>query len=178
MANLYLRMDDDEFEEKFASNECSQDICCESYEKDLLEEACRARKMEQVLLDEKEVWREHMFHCHETKTPPLKVISINQTCSACPSQWDAVLEDGREVYIRYRWGRLSIRCPGVDGEEIFGAVLADDLDGCLEYSELKEHAKEVLDLPVECSHNAGPMYLINFKTGTTETIELEKDEKL
>ena len=166
MANLYLRMDEDEFEAMVQEG---------GSVKAILDEARRARKMEQVLLDEKEVWREHMFHCHETNTKPsLKVISINQTCSACPSQWDAVLEDGREVYIRYRWGWLSIRCPGVDGEELLGKSCGDDLAGSMEYSELKEHAKEVLDLPEECSHNAGPLYLIDFKTGTTKIIELEK----
>lgn len=33
---------------------------------------------------------------------------LTQTCGACPSQWEGELEDGRMLYIRYRWGYLSI----------------------------------------------------------------------
>ena len=40
--------------------------------------------------------------------PVLKIVSLEQTCSACPSQWDAQTSDGRYVYIRYRWGMLRV----------------------------------------------------------------------
>lgn len=30
-----------------------------------------------------------------------------QTCSACPSQWEGITEDGRSIYVRYRWGTLT-----------------------------------------------------------------------
>lgn len=36
-----------------------------------------------------------------------KVAYLEQTCTACPSQWEGKMEDGRYVYIRYRWGALS-----------------------------------------------------------------------
>ena len=38
----------------------------------------------------------------------MKLRSSKMTCSACPSQWDAVTEDGDEVYIRYRHGHLTV----------------------------------------------------------------------
>lgn len=40
--------------------------------------------------------------------PESKVIwGIRQTCGACPSQWEGVLEDGRFVYIRFRDADLT-----------------------------------------------------------------------
>jgi hypothetical protein len=32
------------------------------------------------------------------------VKSAEQTCSACPTQWQGMLRDGRAFYFRYRWG--------------------------------------------------------------------------
>lgn len=37
----------------------------------------------------------------------MKVKSLVRTCSACPSQWEGELEDGRFIYIRFRWGNLG-----------------------------------------------------------------------
>lgn len=37
----------------------------------------------------------------------LAITELVQTCGACPSQWEGTLDDGRVVYIRYRFGRLS-----------------------------------------------------------------------
>lgn len=39
----------------------------------------------------------------------LHIASLKRTCIACPSQWEGVLEDGRPIYIRFRWGELSVR---------------------------------------------------------------------
>lgn len=65
------------------------------------------------------------------------------TSSVCPSQWNAKTNDGRKVYIRFRWGYLSVRVetdsyPGdaVKGEEIFGKQLSDSLDGFLSEEQL------------------------------------------
>lgn len=38
----------------------------------------------------------------------MKLKCIEQTCDACPSQWEARDIDDRPVYIRYRWGTLEI----------------------------------------------------------------------
>ena len=50
------------------------------------------------------------------------------TCEACPSQWEGITDDGQEVYIRYRWGHLSVR---VNGAEIFSRQIGDGFDGVL-----------------------------------------------
>lgn len=35
------------------------------------------------------------------------VTELDQTCRACPSQWEGRTDDGNRIYIRYRHGWLS-----------------------------------------------------------------------
>ena len=67
-----------------------------------------------------------------------RVSTLKQTCSSCPSQWEATLEDGRMVYIRYRYGALAARVSpeptddigkAVMGRSLFAKILGEDLDG-------------------------------------------------
>ena len=83
------------------------------------------------------------------------VTSLKKTCTACPSQWEGELEDGRMLYVRYRWGELSA---GV-GEDIGAAVkngrsealyfehVGDGLDGWMTFEELKGHLQGLLEFP-------------------------------
>ena len=48
----------------------------------------------------------------------MKVTGLKCTCWPCPSQWEARTEDGRFVYIRYRWGELHVG----SGSTLEGAV--------------------------------------------------------
>lgn len=38
----------------------------------------------------------------------LQLVELEMTCSACPSQWEGRLVDGRYVYVRCRWGVLQV----------------------------------------------------------------------
>lgn len=38
----------------------------------------------------------------------MKIKFLKRTCIACPSQWEGKLSDGREIYIRFRWGKLTV----------------------------------------------------------------------
>jgi len=38
----------------------------------------------------------------------MKITHIEQTCGACPSQWEITLKNGHMIYVRYRWGCLYI----------------------------------------------------------------------
>ena len=84
----------------------------------------------------------------------MKVKTIEQTCYACPSQWEIKLEDGRMVYVRYRWGYLSARLSpnktddimdAVSGKEIFGKTIGDKLDGYISESRLRTLLKDILE---------------------------------
>jgi hypothetical protein len=75
------------------------------------------------------------------------IASIRQTCSASPSQWEGNLKDGRMLYIRYRWGHLSIKIipkatsdilDAVKGISVFSQQWSDNvMDGEISYSEIE-----------------------------------------
>lgn len=56
-------------------------------------------------------------------TQPFIIKELSQTSLSCPSQWEGWLDDGRPLYIRYRWARLSVRF-GPPGGTIDDAVSA------------------------------------------------------
>jgi len=82
----------------------------------------------------------------------LQITKLKKTCEACPAQWEGEDSKGNPIYIRFRWGYLSIRrgkkdedtMSAIDGEEIFGEKLSDGLDGNLSFEELKNAVKSGL----------------------------------
>ena len=54
----------------------------------------------------------------EGKSPV--IVMLEQTCGACPSQWEGQLADGRALYVRYRHGYLR-------------ACVADTLGGAISF---------------------------------------------
>lgn len=70
----------------------------------------------------------------------MKLISLEKTCWACPAQWEGQLEDGRYVYIRYRWGHLQVGYGNTIDEAIdnrdYGQKIGDGFDGYLETPEM------------------------------------------
>ena len=75
---------------------------------------------------------------------------------AAPSQWEGWTSDNRQIYIRYRWGILSINIgevgdkaemAAVDGEEIFTCNVGGQYDGLMNYATLKELTKDIIKLP-------------------------------
>jgi hypothetical protein len=84
------------------------------------------------------------------------VKEIEQTCEACPSQWEGYTDDGRSIYIRYRWGFLSVRIgspsdksefAGVRGKEILNKQLGDSYHGFLSYEDLAKATSEIIQFP-------------------------------
>lgn len=51
----------------------------------------------------------------------IEINELKQTCMACPSQWEFYTFDNRPVYVRYRWGFLSV-CIGKENGVIMDAV--------------------------------------------------------
>lgn len=73
----------------------------------------------------------------------LRNVKFVQTCGACPSQWEAEATDEHPaIYIRYRWGQLSIRAgatinDAVDGEQtLLDVHHGDDMDGVISLDEV------------------------------------------
>jgi rRNA maturation protein Nop10 len=64
----------------------------------------------------------------------LYVKSLIMTCQYCPSQWEARTFDDKFVYIRYRWGTLSLE---IDDEVVKVINYGDGLDGVMDTEEMK-----------------------------------------
>ena len=93
-----------------------------------------------------------------TIAPENDVVEIERTCTACPAQWEGKTRDNRPVYIRYRYGYLSVQI-GKPGEELmaslrrqmedgtpdfFGEQIGEDLDGFCELSDVRNALGERL----------------------------------
>jgi len=79
---------------------------------------------------------------------------IRKTCECYPSQWEVKLMDGRMLYIRYRWGVLSIRVSlketddimdAVDGKEAIREKLGAGFDGYLSDNAMRQYLKTALE---------------------------------
>lgn len=54
--------------------------------------------------------------------------SLEMTCGACPSQWEGETVDGSRIFIRYRYGILTV---SIDGERVLRGEIGDRLDGAM-----------------------------------------------
>lgn len=75
---------------------------------------------------------------------PIRIVALEQTCIACPSQWEGESAEGAAVYIRYRHGHLSVRVgPSIDEAIDRGGVFDwesdDEMDGWMDEDELRSH---------------------------------------
>lgn len=84
----------------------------------------------------------------------IKIIKIINRGGSCPFQIDALTDDDRMVYGRYRYGGIRVYIgeagdlsedAALDGELLFEAVAGGALDGTMTLEEFKEHTKETLD---------------------------------
>ena len=58
-----------------------------------------------------------------------KIKILDQTCFACPSQWEGLFDNGDYLYIRYRWGYLTV---SRNGKHIFEKSVGGEWDGVLD----------------------------------------------
>ncbi len=79
----------------------------------------------------------------------MKVRDLLDHGTVSPAQWEGRTDNGRPVYIRYRWGYLSVRVgpPGGDassavvGVEIYGEQIGDEFDGFIEWKRVRDRIK-------------------------------------
>lgn len=78
-------------------------------------------------------------------------LHVKAHLTACPSSWKGRDQDGRGVYVRYRWGRLSVA--GMRGPAftvLFEVVLGGEFDGEMtDDVMIAELAKQGIDVVVE-----------------------------
>lgn len=84
---------------------------------------------------------------------PHKIVQIVRTCDSCPTQYEGTFEDGDRLYIRYRWGRLSVEkgkdVPSFEDTPLYSEEIGDDLDGTLDDSALIEQLAGIVEFPPE-----------------------------
>lgn len=72
----------------------------------------------------------------------LEGAEVELTCQACPSQWEGTLADGRHVYVRFRFGVLSVGLGATVEEarcdETFREMISDGLDGFIRWEGVLE----------------------------------------
>lgn len=64
----------------------------------------------------------------------MELEELEMTCSACPSQWQGKLTDGRTFYARYRWGIMRV---DIDGSPIFSKDFKEHMGGSMSTCFLK-----------------------------------------
>lgn len=67
---------------------------------------------------------------------------IIQTCSACPSQWDAWTPEGDYLYLRYRWGVGTV--DDETGNELARFSTGDPYGGVMDLDEFANRARLVV----------------------------------
>jgi len=81
-----------------------------------------------------------------------KIIKLTRTCGGYPSQWEGKLENGKMIYIRYRWGCLDVRVSkqptkdildAIKGESIYKQYIGEKYDGVMENYELISLLKDM-----------------------------------
>ncbi len=100
------------------------------------------------------------------------VVTASMECPMCPTIVTGRTAEGVTVYVRYRWGNLSVRIDprepapnaGAEGMWILALQLdPEGLDGWLSYEEVKQHTAEILVWPEELT----PRNFDDDKTGET-----------
>lgn len=86
-----------------------------------------------------------------------RIVKLKRTTWACPTQWVAILDDGRTVYIRSRNGELSVGAgddlnDAVDKSSGPEALYFEHVeDGPMGFEELRGHLYGLLEFPADLS---------------------------
>lgn len=63
----------------------------------------------------------------------LVLARVQQTCFACPSQWDAWTSGGQYLYLRYRWGVGTV--DDDEHTELIRFSTGDEMGGVMDLDE-------------------------------------------
>jgi len=72
----------------------------------------------------------------------INVKNITRYSSGCPTQWDGETTNGGKLYIRYRWGCLTV---DLNDKEIFNSKVGDEFDGVMSDEDMKKVTGSVIN---------------------------------
>lgn len=64
-------------------------------------------------------------------------VLLTLTCAACPTQYDVLLTDGRQLYFRYRFAHWQLHLDGPAGPSVGARLDRDYYDGWLDDDEVR-----------------------------------------
>lgn len=84
----------------------------------------------------------------------MEVTDIIETCGGCPSSWTArTIKDNRPVYIRFRWGCLSITVGDPEDSDVddnsnivYDEQISDGMDGIISWNKVEKILNKIEDL--------------------------------
>jgi len=123
------------------------------YEKLIKERIKSEIKAPAVKSDQQQIKRKEEFLRLKKSIKELAIKDIRQTCHWRPAQWEIDLESGHMLYVRYRWGYLTITKSiqptndvgmAIDGEEIFCRKIGGDWDGEISEKKMLRYLKKCL----------------------------------
>lgn len=82
----------------------------------------------------------------------MKILKLVRTCLARPAAWEGIDEQNQIIYIRYRWGQMTMR-QGSPNEEfdiarmplVFNESIGDNFDGLIDYADMKKEIESKTD---------------------------------
>jgi hypothetical protein len=101
-------------------------------------------------------------------TGTVLVTSLVRTGDRSPSKWEGETYDGRRLYVRYKWGLLSIGIGNSIADAVehsanfFEKQLGDKLDGSLEFEQLRAVTNGLIQWPEKCGHLPSDFQEIDF----------------
>lgn len=66
------------------------------------------------------------------------ITQLERDCIACPTAWIATTDSGKELYVRYRWGDLTVKTRDDEREEIYRKDFGGAFDGHMTVYELQD----------------------------------------
>lgn len=83
----------------------------------------------------------------------MKVKQITSSGGACPYQCEGILEDGRIFYLRYRWGKLTLRVAAHEdflwenNSVVFSKVIGEDMEGFADNEKFHQELDGIIEFP-------------------------------
>jgi hypothetical protein len=80
----------------------------------------------------------------------IRLVELHEEGTSAPAQWNGKTDDGRNVYVRYRWGCLRVYVSHGDPLDLYPEGHSfewnsdDDLDGVMGQSEMLERTREFM----------------------------------
>jgi hypothetical protein len=82
----------------------------------------------------------------------ITVIEVAQISHACPTEWEGITDDGRHIYVRYRFSNFSVqiadtRRKASKGYELFRAKIGEEMSGTMGFDQMRDVTARIIQWP-------------------------------